>query len=127
MKNMYLILSVLFLFTGCNEEETKQQENSIYKQWNLIKYEPGFSPTENFSENQIIWNFQQTNILKIQVDNAVSTPPLKTEGEYDFSINGNRVSINNMEYDFSISESTLIISDDPSSDGFKATFSKLVE
>lgn len=124
---MYLILSVLFLFTGCNEEETKQQENSIYKQWNLIKYEPGFSPTENFSENQIIWHFQQTNILKIQVDNAVSTPPLKTDGEYDFSINGNRVSINNMEYDFSISESTLIISDDPSSDGFKATFSKLVE
>ena len=127
MKNMYLILSVLFLFTGCNEEETKQQESSIYNQWSLIKYEPGLSPTENFNVNQISWNFQQTNILKIQVDNTVSTPPLKTEGEYDFSINGNRVSINNMEYDFSISENTLIISDNPSSDGFKATFSKEME
>jgi hypothetical protein len=127
MKKMFLILSIFFLITGCGEEETKQQENSIYNQWSLIKYEPGLSPTEDFNENQIYWDFQQTNILKVQVDNTVSTPPLKTEGEYDFSLNGNRVSIGNMEYDFSISENTLIISDDPSSDGFKATFLKVTE
>lgn len=127
MKNMYLILSMFFFITSCNEEETKQQENSIYNQWSLIKYEPGLSPTENFNVSQISWNFQQTNILKIQVDNTIITPPLKTEGEYDFSINGNRVSINNMIFDFSISENTLIISDNPSSDGFKATFSKVIE
>lgn len=124
---MFLILSMFFFITSCNEEETKQQENSIYNQWSLIKYEPGLSPTENFNVSQISWNFQQTNILKIQVDNTIITPPLKTEGEYDFSINGNRVSINNMIYDFSISENTLIISDNPSSDGFKATFSKVIE
>jgi hypothetical protein len=29
MKNMYLILSVLLLFTGCNEEEAKQEENIV--------------------------------------------------------------------------------------------------
>ncbi len=127
MKSMYLILSMFFFITSCNEEETKQQENSIYNQWSLIKYEPGLSPTENFNVSQISWNFQQTNILKIQVDNTIITPPLKTEGEYDFSINGNRVSINNMIFDFSISENTLIISDNPSSDGFKATFSKVIE
>ena len=32
-----------------------------------------------------------------------------------------------MQYDFSIIENILIISDDPSSDGFKATFSKETE
>ncbi len=37
MKNMYLILTMLFLFTGCNEEESKQQENSIYGTWQLTK------------------------------------------------------------------------------------------
>ena len=127
MKKMFLILSIFFLITGCNEEEIKQQENSIYNQWSLIKYEPGLSPTENFNVSQISWNFQQTNILKIQIDNTVSTPPLKTEGEYDFSLNGNRISIGDMEYDFSINENTLIISDDPSSDGFRVTFSKDTE
>ncbi len=124
---MILILSIFFLITGCNEEEAKQQGNSIYGKWSLIKYEPGFSPTENFSVNQISWSFEQTNVLKIQVDNTISTPPIKSEGQYDFSLNDNRVTIDNVEYDFSINENTLIISDDPSSDGFKATFLKATE
>ena len=124
---MILILSIFLLITGCSEEETKQQENSIYGQWSLIKYEPGLAPTESFSVNQISWSFEYTNILKIQTENTVNTPPLKTEGEYEFSINGNRISINNMEYDYSTNENTLVISDDPSSDGFKATFLKIIE
>ena len=67
---MFLILSIFLLITGCSEEETKQQENSIYGQWSLIKYEPGLAPTENFSVNQISWDFKHTNILKIQIDNT---------------------------------------------------------
>ena len=46
--------------------------------------------------------------LQVQVNNSVNTPPLKTTGEYDFSIN----------------ENILIISDDPSADGFRATLTK---
>lgn len=29
MKNMFLILSIFFLITGCSEEKTEQQENII--------------------------------------------------------------------------------------------------
>jgi len=127
MKNMYLILSVLFLFTGCNEEEAKPQETSIYNKWNLVKFEPGLSPTETFSEGEITWFFQQQNKLNVEIDNSISSSPIKPNGEYQFSLSGNSISIENMKYDFSINEDTLIISDDPSSDGFKATFSKAIE
>ena len=42
MKNMFLILTMLFLYTGCNEEDTKQQEKSIYGTWQLIEiYQSG--------------------------------------------------------------------------------------
>lgn len=127
MKNMFLILSIFLFITGCREEETKQQENSIYGQWSLIKYEPGLSPTENFNIGQIYWTFQSTNNLQVQVNNSVSTPPLKTTGEYDFSINGSRISIDDIEYDLSVNGNALIVSDSPSSDGFKITFSKEIE
>jgi hypothetical protein len=127
MKDMLLIFAMLFLFTGCNEEEAKQQETSVYNKWNLIKFEPGLSPTETFSEGKITWLFQQENKLKVEIDNSVSSSPIKSTGEYGFSLNGNRISIGNIEYDYSINENTLIISDDPSSDGFKATFSKAIE
>jgi hypothetical protein len=44
MKNMYLILTTFFLFTGCSEEKSKQQENSIYGTWKLIERFDGGSP-----------------------------------------------------------------------------------
>lgn len=38
MKNMILILSMLCLFTNCdNEKQTEPQENSIYGTWQLTK------------------------------------------------------------------------------------------
>ena len=37
MKNIFFILSIFFFFIGCSEEETKQQENSIYGSWRLAK------------------------------------------------------------------------------------------
>ena len=38
MKTMILILSMLFLVTGCNEEKVnEQQENSIYGTWQLVE------------------------------------------------------------------------------------------
>ncbi|MCK0123989.1 hypothetical protein MWU76_06225 [Gelidibacter sp. F2691] len=122
---MLLILSIFFFITSCSEEEDeKQQSTSIYNQWDMIKYEPGLSPTENFSKGQVSWNFEKTNSLKVQIDKTISNPPLKNEGTYEFSINGDRISIDNIEYDFSINQKTLTISDDPASDGFKITFAK---
>ncbi len=43
MKNMILILSMFFLFTGC-EKKTKLQETSIYGTWQLIERFDGGSP-----------------------------------------------------------------------------------
>lgn len=37
MKTMILILSILLLTTGCSEDETVQQENSILGTWQLIE------------------------------------------------------------------------------------------
>lgn len=127
MKNIYLTLSIFLLFTNCSEQEIIQKENPIYNKWSLVKFEPGLSPTETFNEGKVEWFFQQSNKLKVEIDNSISSSPIKPNGEYVFSLNGNRISIDNIEYDYSINENTLIISDDPSSDGFKATFSKVIE
>lgn len=127
MKTLVLILSILFSLTGCNNNKIEKQEIDIIGLWNLTKYEPGFSPTENFNNGEISWTFQSTNKLQVQVSNSVNTPPLKKTGEYDFSINNGRILIDDIEYGFSINENKLILSDDPSADGFRATFTKRTE
>ena len=127
MKSIILVLSILFSLTSCNNDKIEKQEIDIIGLWNLTKYEPGFSPTENFNDGEISWTFQSTNKLQVIVSSSVNTPPLKTTGEYDFSINNGRILIDDIEYDLSINENTLIISDDPSADGFRATLTKRTE
>lgn len=130
---MYLILSVLFLFTGCHEEEAKQQENSIYGTWSLIKYEPGFSPTENFSENQIIWTFNSNNSLNvlISIGTEVSDKlPLNSNGEYIYAANNNELIINNNQgFKYEITNNELIMSTfvGLEADGMRITFKKRTE
>lgn len=38
MKNMFLALSIFLFITGCNGDDTKQQDNSIYGTWKLTSF-----------------------------------------------------------------------------------------
>jgi len=51
MKNMYLILTMLILFTGCKNEEVEQYENSIYGTWKLKEQWLG-----NVGETSVNWS-----------------------------------------------------------------------
>lgn len=57
MKNMFLILSILFLITGCSEEEAKQQESSIYGTWQLTKRQHVLPSSIQIIENGEIITF----------------------------------------------------------------------
>ncbi|KAB1155307.1 hypothetical protein F7018_12600 [Tenacibaculum aiptasiae] len=37
MKNMYLIITVLILFTGCKDEEVAKLDKSIYGTWKMVE------------------------------------------------------------------------------------------
>ena len=122
MKTLIFMCIALISLSSCSDSN-KTEDISIFRKWNLIKFEGGFSPTEKFNEGIIIWEFQQNNTVKIVNDNSISSPPIKPNGEYNFSINGSKILIDNLEFDFILENSSLIISNNPSSDGFKATFS----
>lgn len=120
MKTTLLVLTLLTALLGCKDEGVK--DNSLIGEWSLMTFEPGFSPMETYSKGDIIWKFQQTNTLNIQMSDNVKVSPIKKEGIYEFSVSQNRISVHKVSYDYSIDTDTLIISDNPSADGFKATF-----
>ena len=127
MKTIYLILLSLITAISCTADSENIQETSINGKWSLTIYEPGLSPTENYNMQQIMWNFQSGNSLTVEVETTVSSPPILESGNHDYSLINDKLIINNLEYDFSISINQLIISDDPASDGFRATFEKMIE
>jgi hypothetical protein len=123
MKNIFLILSILLSFINCSNN-IDNNENSIIGTWNLLKFEPGFSPTENFNNGDIIWVFQQNETVNITIDTSISSSPIKPSGNYNYSLSESRILIGDTEYDYEFNKNILIISDNPSADGFRAEFSK---
>lgn len=112
MKNIYLILSVLFLFTGCNEEETKQQENSFYGTWQLIERFDGGSPTPN-------QNLENGEVITFSSENLYSNNSYQCDGTY--SINNSIIEISIpcitsdlIKYSFSIENNELKLTSSPS-------------
>ncbi len=122
MKNLILIFSMLLSLTSCTSNDTSKQENLLIGTWNLMKFENGFSPTENFSNGDIIWNFQENG--NVSINSLMTNSPIKPNGSYNYSLTGNRILIGDTEYDYEFNNSILFISDNPSADGFKATFTK---
>lgn len=122
MKTIILIFCMLTSLSSCNND-SNAQDVSITGNWNFIKFENGFSPVENFKEGDIIMVFQEDGIVLI--NSSVDSTPIKPNGSYNYSVNGNKLTIDNEEYDYTIEKNQLIIFDDPSADGFKATFLKV--
>ena len=75
MKNMTFILAILFFITGCSEEETKQQENSIYGTWQMKKRQHVLP-----SSLQIIENGE---IIIFKTDGKFYSDSYLCEGSYE--------------------------------------------
>lgn len=75
MKTMYLILTMFLFITGCNEEEAKQQENSIYGTWQLTKRQHVLP-----SSMQIIENGE---IITFTSDGSFNSDSYLCEGSFD--------------------------------------------
>lgn len=92
MKNIYLILAMLFLFTGCSEEKVKQQENPIYGTWKLTSFVNQSTDTilveSDFSNSNEI-----TIMFKQELKFAGSTVRNSFSGNYSLKERDNKLLI----------------------------------
>ncbi|MDB4289599.1 hypothetical protein N9887_00800 [Flavobacteriaceae bacterium] len=101
MKSMYLILTLFFLITGCNEEDTKQQENSIYGTWQL---------TQLFVVDGVDGSWQDIEngfIFTLNKDNSFSSNKYQecSVGNYFIDMNNNKITFEYNCSDFTPCES----------------------
>lgn len=127
MKSLIFIISLAFI--TCTDEASHGQNESIYGTWNLIKVTAGFSPIEEFTEGQIIWEFNSQKLLLVTINTELSESSnitLRENGEYDFVIiDENIIRINDDEYNyFLLEKEKLIISFEEASDGPRMEFIK---
>lgn len=114
MKNMFLILSIFFLITGCSEGEAEQQENSIYGTWKLIETY-GSDGGNNPQWTSIVDGYTYT----FNDDGTIISDRFTCNGGYTL-ISSNQVTINfncvdsqfNLMYTYSFENQNLILTPD---------------
>ena len=114
MKNMYLILTMFFLFTGCGQEEPKQQldTNSIYGTWQLVEqfYYNIIDPESTWtkvSNGEIIVFYKNNMYYSSTANTCSSDPPISgyfKTGTTDKNYNFIAISLSCTEGTFNIKE-----------------------
>jgi len=130
MKTIILFLSIL-LATSCSDDNSSQASNNdILLTWRLIKYEPGFSPIDNYMD-EIQWTFNNDNTVDVIIENGTvvnNSLPLNSSGNYSFSIDDNVTILNNSDsYNYKIISNELIFTKSigTEADGIQITFQKV--
>jgi len=133
MKTTFLILLVFATTLSCGDDDSNTTQeplnlNEVSGVWNLTKFEPGFAETQNYDVGDIIWSVTAEDAINVEL-NVTAHPqlPLNVNGSYPYTLNEteNTITIEGVEYDYEIFESTLKLYDDPEADGYILTFEEL--
>ena len=88
MKNMFLILSIFFIISSCSDEQTEQQENSIYGTWQLVE---SFShPPSGSGWSQVDDGFT----LIVKSDNSFNSSQFSDCITGNISLTNNQIDLN---------------------------------
>ncbi|MBT1696652.1 hypothetical protein KK083_07195 [Fulvivirgaceae bacterium PWU4] len=123
---------LLCLFVSCSEQDEninpevslKGKDVGIERKWSLTHFGKGLAGVDIYEAGDIIWRFdsQKKLTVEINVDISGAIVPIFKEGKYPFDVKSGKVVLNNVEYDYMISDDELTISDHPEVDGPYLTF-----
>jgi len=122
-KIIYFSLALLSLFfTSCEEDPITPTPHPIEGSWSLIIENLGFGPTYYYDLNQVICDFNDNNQFELIIDESVGSLTgeisFHANGIYEYLIDENRITISGREHIFWITQDTLMIDYEISSDGY---------
>lgn len=134
MKNIILI--ILLALIGCSSSEDNNVPNNsdeLEGTWSLKSYQEFITQPYNYSNDEIVWNFNGNGVVTIAIDNQAVVHPnmhLQVSGNYTYSIpNSNIIQISTVPQTltYDITGNTLkIIHSHPSDDhSYWFTFEKI--
>lgn len=116
MKKGMLFLMLIGIITSCSKEDKTNKD--LNGEWEMTSYVAFLPSLPAINENDIKWTFDVPN-NKLSVINKIESqyPYILASGNYDINVTSKTVTILSVEYDYSIENGTLSISNNPELDG----------
>jgi len=117
MKKLMLLFLLSGILFSCNSDENNAIADELNGEWNLISVSCLCEPI-SLETGEHIWNFN-VNDSELNVVNNVteSLHTILETGNYDITVSNDKITIQNIEYDYYFENENLYLADDPGSDG----------
>lgn len=123
-----IIISLMLLCNSCdNDKKDDFPTNPFIGKWELKSIVGGFSPTESFYDNEVIWTFNTDESLEIKINKElsnVSKLPIKVDTTLSYSYDTINISIGTNEFEYKLEGKTLKLYDNLASDGIMLELEK---
>lgn len=121
-------MSLMLLFNSCvNDKKDDFPTNPFIGIWELKSIVGGFSPTESFQKNEILWTFNTDESLEIKINKKlsnVSKLPIKVDTILSYSYDTINISIGTIEFVYKLEGKLLKLDDNLASDGIMLELEK---
>ncbi len=124
MRALKLLIASLFIScSGSNSDMDIQKtntKNAFKGYWNLAKIRGGFSPTEQFTSGDVVFNFLDNDSVKIMIEVLVensSKLPFKNDTILSYEYDSIEIVIGDENFEYIITDSLLKLFDNLASDG----------
>lgn len=124
MKLLYAF--AILLLISCSKKDSISQDiptegliNLTTGKWSVTYLSPGLAQSQSYQLNDILWKFNSNKelIVEINTDLTNKYTPILDAGKYTFELKDNKILLDNQEYDYTIVDDELTISDHPEVDG----------
>ncbi len=116
MKKQIIFLVVMVVLFSCNNDSIST-DSELEGKWNLISVSCYCEPI-NLEKGEQIWIFDLSkNSLKVKNNVSEELHTILETGTYDIVLEGTKITILSIEYDYYFENGNLILSDHPESDG----------
>ncbi|WP_299212132.1 hypothetical protein [uncultured Dokdonia sp.] len=120
-KRILYFLLLAGILASCSNDDEKDMEvgNDLNGKWEMTSYVAFLPSLPEINSNEIEWTFDVGN-NQLSIVNTIESeyPYMLTSGTYiNLTITDNTITISDVEYDYTIENGMLSISDNPEMDG----------
>lgn len=123
MKKMPIIFLVITMLISCSKEcdvNKANNDNPFIGEWNVKSVSGGFSQTEFFQKGDIIFDFMENDLVKINLEITFQSPtkePIKNDTIIHYKYDSLKIFLGSQKYGYRFVEEKLQLDNNLVSDG----------
>ncbi len=112
MKNSFLLLLTLFLFSACNSTKKTIPNDPLHGQWTIASYSAFMPSIPEYNSGDVVWDFDtKKSTVTITKKDKEKHRFSKAPGTYTYTIKDKMIIVDGSDYFYKVEDGKLTLDD----------------